>query len=177
MEIESMTLPTELLAKFVTDTFVETGSYDGRTIEQALHVGFKEVRSIEIAPEYHAKCLERFKDDERVKLYLGDSELLLPTMLADISKPATIWLDAHIQEGYHGTHHAPLLYELYKINQHVVHEHIIMIDDFRLLGTRDWWELVTYQDVVTMLKAINPSYVIERFDSKAAPQDIIVAHL
>lgn len=176
MQTESMTLPNSVLQQFVTDTFVETGSYDGRTIQQALDCGFKEVRSVEVSPSWYEECKQRYGDDERVKLYLGDSIEMLPKMLEGITKPATLWLDAHIQEGAHGIHAAPLLYEIYELSHMPVNRHIIMIDDRRLMGTDGDWSSVTERQVLMMIQTINPDYKINYYDSKAAPQDIIVAH-
>lgn len=176
MENESMTLPNVVLQQFMNDIFIETGSYDGRTIQQALDCGFKEVRSVELSDSYFDICTARFANEERVKLYKGDSVFVLPAMLGDITKPATIWLDSHVQEGVAGKYAAPLLHELATIALHHINTHTIMIDDRRLMG-QQWWSAVNEHDVLKMLESINPHYKIEYFDSKAAEKDIIIAHI
>lgn len=177
MENESMTLPNVVLQKFVSDIFIETGSYDGRTIQQALDCGFKEVRSVELNEEYYDICVFRFRNEPRVKLYRGDSVLVLPYMLADITKPVTFWLDSHIQEETVGLYAAPVMQELGIIaTLQPMRPNTIMIDDRRLMG-QEWWKDVHEYDILKMLGQINHHYVIEYFDSKAAADDIIVAHV
>lgn len=166
-----MTLPTILLADYVNNTFIETGSYDGRTIQQALDVGFDEVRSIELSSYYHAICVHRFYGDPRVKLYCGDSYNMLRYMLIDIHDACTIWLDAHVQEGVSGITPAPLLYELKQIQDTGINNHVLLIDDVRLMGSM--WN-ITLQEVVNAVYAINPHYNITYRDSNAYKNDIMV---
>jgi hypothetical protein len=173
---ESMTLPSSLMRQFISNTFVETGSYDGRTIQQALDCGYKHVISIELGLSYYQTCQRRFEGDDRVTLYFGDSCKMLPKMLSGIQTPATLWLDAHIQEDIVGDEPAPILAELAIIARSKVVDHTIMIDDRRLMG-QGWWAKISEANVLYALQLINPNYKIEYFDSKAASKDIIVAHM
>ena len=175
-ENESMTLPSELLKQCLTDVFIETGSYDGRTIQQALDCGFDEVRSVELSRAYYNICSLRFRNNPKVRLYFGDTCDTMPAMIADLSTPATFWLDAHIQEGIAGKYPAPLLYDLGTISKSLIKNHIIIIDDRRLMGN-GWWKDTNEDAVMAALYAINEDYVIEFHDSKAATKDIIVAHV
>jgi hypothetical protein len=173
-----MTLPAALLSKCANPVFIETGSYDGRTIQMALDNGFQQVRSIEVSPDWYNVCLMRFGDNPNVKLFCGDSEELLEAMIADLAEPATFWLDAHIQEGIKGKHAAPLLYELDIIARHPIKTHTILIDDKRLMGLPSaQWSEAGLGDVMLALYGINKDYSISYEDSLAAPGDIIWARL
>lgn len=80
----------------VTDVFVETGTYRGETVENALQAGFPLVHSIEVFQPNYDIAKERLKDRPNVNLYLGSSPKILKTIL-DRSLPTTFWLDAHYQ--------------------------------------------------------------------------------
>lgn len=172
----SMTLPPEVLKKYLNRTFVETGSYDGRTIQMALDCGFIEVRSVEVSPYYSQICQERFGNVPYVHLYTGDSTHTLRDMLADIQEPVTFWLDAHIQEGYKGDVDDPLLKELLIIIECFPYakQSTFMIDDRRLMGTYVWPH-VTELQVINTLLMINPDFIICFEDNNVAKDDIIVA--
>lgn len=175
---ESMTLPTEVLKKYISPIFVETGSYDGRTIQQALDVGFQRVISVEIDPTYAIICRGRFDMDPRVQVWEGDSVDKLWNMIKDLDEPISYWLDAHIQEDHYGKVKAPLLQELDIISrQPFIHQSVIMIDDRRLFGHPDSpgiWQPITEQMVIDKLCTIIPNSVTVYEDSKAEQNDILV---
>lgn len=79
--------------------FVESGSYRGDGIQNALDAGFEEIYSIELAPHLHEVCAKRFADNPHVHLYLGDSSVVLKTILDEIYEPVTFWLDGHYSWG------------------------------------------------------------------------------
>lgn len=178
LENESMTLPTDVLRQCMhgNKVFVETGSYDGRTIQQALDCGYGYVVSIELSDSYFNVCAARFAGNKRVKLVRGDSYHVLYAAIQDIQEPITFWLDAHVQEGVFGTVHIPLLHELQQIARHPIKTHTIMIDDVRLMGSVYWGGGVTVEEVTAALYTINPHYNIFNVDSKVAEGDILVAH-
>jgi hypothetical protein len=98
-----MTTNKEIFSKHVPlGTFVETGTCFGRSVEIALVLGFKEVRSVEGDIERFKHCQEKFKHYPQVKLWCGESIDLLPVMIHDLKTPALFWLDAHASgpEGY-----------------------------------------------------------------------------
>jgi hypothetical protein len=86
------------------NVFIETGSEYGRGIDSALKVGFEKVYSIELDPKFYNHCKEKFKDDNRVNLILGDSLIELPNLIKNFEeKNFLLWLDAHWSaEGYAG---------------------------------------------------------------------------
>lgn len=86
------------------NVFVETGSNIGDGIQAALKAGFEKVYSIELDEKFYNQCKERFKDDNRVNLILGDSMVELPKLINKIKElNFLLWLDAHwSMEGYVG---------------------------------------------------------------------------
>ena len=72
------------------DTFVETGTSGGNTVE-AVRKHFRLVLSVE-----KEGLSSRFKDVPNVRLYHGSSSEMLPKMLEEHEvKKALFWLDAH----------------------------------------------------------------------------------
>lgn len=168
--------------RYLNGVFVETGSFTGGGIDEALKAGFKRVISIEIAPMYHDICKKRFRETKAVEMVLGDSATQLGPTIASISEPITFWLDGHFcghGSGF-GIKGAPILEELEQIKQHpLAAKHTILIDDRRMLKKtgqkgRDTFFELTEAEVVAKLKEINPDYLIS-YERGIVPNDIIVA--
>ena len=80
-----------------SDTFMETGSCMGRSIELALSAGYKKVYSVEAKEEYHEHCKKLFANNSNVHLYLGKSVDRIIDMLFEAEeKPLVFFLDAHV---------------------------------------------------------------------------------
>lgn len=171
----SITLPDAVLNQFPSRVFVETGAYDGRTIQQALDVGFEYVIAVELSRKYYQQCKDRFEQDPRVTLYHGDTVNVMPHILTILGEKATFWLDAHIQEGVCGVVPIPLMLELRMIQKHQINNHNILIDDVRLMGSKTWRYQARKEHVVDLLHQINSDYKVEYHNSKAADSDIISA--
>ena len=157
-----MPAQTEFFTNYITNYFIETGSYRGKGIRQALEAGFPNVRSVELFRDNYDFCMEQYKDNEKVQLYFGSSTKLLPEMIKDLDEPVTFWLDAH----YSGPGTAktdgkfsPIIQELMHIKSHPIKNHIIMIDDIRDFGTRNF-DFVKREEAVKVIKSINPEYKI-----------------
>lgn len=168
----SVTLTSEVLAKYPNAAFVETGAYKGDAIELALSLGFRKVVSVELNPELHRLCSIRYASDVRVNLWRGDSSMLLPSMLGDLAdERATLWLDAHWTDQTGGSF--PLYRELDAISEARRRDHTILIDDichFPKMGySRDIVE--------ALLREINPEYQIVYEPNRFVPGDILVAHM
>jgi hypothetical protein len=181
MENESMTLPKAVMMKYYQKTFVETGTFDGRTVQMALDCGFDDIFSVETDLNLYMFSSGRFSDFDSVEIIHGNSEWVLPQILAKIQSPCLFWLDAHVQENYqHGEHWVPLLHELEIISKDVSKfygKHTIMIDDMRCIGKCPGWENITKEQILSAIFKINPDYTIVYEDSKAAEKDIMVAFL
>lgn len=117
-----------------TKHYIETGTYLGDGIKSTMN-NYENVHSIELSEKWYHHNLEQFKENNNVKMYLGDSKLILPELLNDIQEPVTIYLDAHYSGGTteFGAEETPLLFEL-EILKNRTYDDIIIIDDCRLLG-------------------------------------------
>jgi hypothetical protein len=176
-------MPTTLavFCKYLNNWFVETGTYHGDGVAYALAAGFPQARSVELSPKLFSRCQQRFSEDKRVRLWQGDSSLLLQEMIEDIQEPITFWLDGHYScgETARGQVTCPVLQELEIIGRHPLREHTLLIDDVRLLDT-DEFERVGREHVLAAVRAIRPDYEIFYEDGEfpgheRLPQDILVA--
>jgi len=130
----------EYARKYHLDTFIETGTCYGDMLE-ALRNDFDHIYSIELSKDLYAKAKERFKDVHHIELVQGDSGKELGNVLAKISQPALIWLDAHYSGGKMRGHitarsdtDTPVIQELSHIFNAKSRGHIIIIDDARCFG-------------------------------------------
>ena len=158
-----------LFSKYPNPVFIETGSFEGDGIQQALDEGFKTVYSIEINTWWFFHCIDRFKDNPGVRIIQGDSAIMLERLLKIINKPVTFWLDGHV-----GADSTPLLKELEIIKNHTIKTHTILIDDLR-----DWnikHHTFDTEILKTKLLEINPNYTFILEDGYA-PKDILVARI
>ncbi|MEY2924119.1 MAG: hypothetical protein RLZZ337_667 [Bacteroidota bacterium] len=183
----------EYLQKYgLGKVFVETGTYLGDTVQLALDAGFDLIHTIEVDQGMFNKCQERFKNNNKVKLWFGDSVDFIPKIVDGLTSPATFWLDAHASGPLAGGRYArcPLVLELEAIyvreklqaaetrseEQHEkssIDSHTIMIDDRRLFGSAEWG-FVQEKEIMDLLFAINPNYNIHYLDGHQ-PNDIICA--
>jgi len=183
-------------------TFVETGSCEGWTIPVALEHGFKKIHGIELNPELYNFSLNLsgplfdsngnnignapLKDHPNVKLWLGDTVELMDEICETLDEQTTFWLDAHesgptMPRGKYGP--CPLLQELKSIKKSPRNDHVIMIDDVRILDTWEW-NFITKESVIKLIYEINKDYIITYIDGTDPdceygylPNDILVAHL
>lgn len=163
-----------LFSKYPNPIWVETGSWHGDGIQQAIDEGFTEIYSIELSEALHQRCSERFKDVPFVHLIQGDSHLVLDSLLATLHQPITFWLDGHFSgdDTVMGKYNTPLMQELDCIARHGVKTHTILIDDLR-----DWYKANHGFDIpmiMAKISAINPKYRFN-FEDGIIPNDILVA--
>ena len=155
----------ELFKRYPNLIFIETGSYYGDGIQQALDAGFKRVYSIELSEEFYRECIKRFLDVRKVRLIFGQSQTVLETLLPLIKKQVTFWLDAHDDNS------SPLLKELEIIKSHHIKTHTILIDDLRT------WSIEKNGFDVDVLKSklleINPDYIFSLEDGYIPGSDVI----
>lgn len=170
------------LSQFVTDTFIETGTYYGETAIIASNLGFKNIISIELQP--HLLSIARdLSKGHNIKFYLGDSPTILEEILPQIDTRITFWLDAHIDAGNlipgvtPEIRKCPLIEELRIISKLKRNDHIILIDDVRLFGEKEnWGHQLTLQSIIDELYKINSNYKISFIDGYIY-DDIIVASI
>lgn len=169
------TTTAEVFRKYPNKYFIETGSYEGDGIQNALTAGFHEIYSIELSPYYYEQASDRFKKFENVHILYGDSSYILKELLQQIDAPATFWLDGHYSYGNtaKGNGNTPLLMELRAIQEHPINTHTILIDDIRCFGTADF-DFIRLEEAIQLLKTINPNYIIT-FENGHVCKDVLVA--
>ena len=141
---------------------VETGTYRGEMARKCSK-HFKEIWTIELSKRLAEEAARRLAKLSNVRVTCGESSGLLPQILAGIREPVVFWLDAHYSGGItaRGATECPLERELHIIAEHPCHDHIILIDDVRLMGSGDYPSLEKVRELV---RGINPRYRIEVHD-------------
>lgn len=121
------------------DTFVETGTFRGDTVE-AVRGLFAHVWSIELGHDLVVAAQRRFAPWSNVRIIEGDSGVVLSQILPEIDRRCLFWLDSHWVPGgdtAHGGVETPLLAELRAVLARRERD-IILIDDIRLMGAGDY---------------------------------------
>lgn len=169
------------LKKYMNPIFVETGTFHGDGIKEAINVGFDKIYSIEVKQEFYQECSKKFYyeiNKGQVELILGDSQYALSDLVKNLDKPTTFWLDAHTHEGGKGHKNCPLYEELEHIKSHPIKCHTILIDDLRLIKSRNAWggHDVTVEGLIEKIKKINPNYQIV-FEDGHVEKDVLCAYI
>lgn len=116
------------------DVFVETGTFQGNTIE-IVKPYFNTIYSVELSDHYYEKAVEKFGDDPSLTLIHDDAARALKMIVPTLNpRPVIFWLDAHwcVANATAGElSQCPLLEELHAIEQ-LNHQSMIIIDDARL---------------------------------------------
>lgn len=164
---------------FVCNYFIETGTFGGDAIRQALAAGFKQIRSIDINKIAVKDAREKFKNNPNVHIIQGESGSMLYDMVKDINEEVTFWLDAH-----NGTYNifgenTPILRELEQIKKHHIKTHTILIDDMHCAG-QELFDFITKEMIIAKIKEINPDYEISYVaggDDGEVPNNVMVAQV
>ena len=164
---------------YKNDYFVETGTYQGDTVNDILNNGFKFIYSIELSDVFYYNCVKRFINNSNVKLFKGNSRYDLFKMIANINTPITFWLDGHwsgVQDvGCDKDLRCPVLCELEQIKNHHIKTHTIMVDDSRLMDGIHF--NVTKEEIEEKIMEINPNYKLKYYDDNYSQNDILVAYV
>jgi hypothetical protein len=169
---------TENFRKNLNDVFIETGSFMGDGIQQAIDAGFKKIISIELSEKYYNISKDRFSDNPNVTIVKGDSYKVLPEIVKGINERITFWLDGHHSCGDTalGDFWAPLMQELEAIKGHSRKDHTILIDDMRCWQEPNPVHGFFIDDIHKKLHEINSNYTIEFLDGVES-MDILVAKI
>lgn len=169
-----MPLPPDTLRQHARGTtFIETGTYKGDGVRQALDAGFERVYSIELNDALFLEATDAFAGDSRVHVVHGDSALKLTSILADLGAcDATIWLDAHASGPLKYAKGTPLLDELHAIASSRCTA-TILIDDCRLLGCAEW-KYVTKDNVLRSLAALPYAHTVTYIDGHQKDDIMVV---
>jgi hypothetical protein len=125
--------------------FVETGTNAGVTVNNMLPL-FNEIHSIELSEGYYKSACDKFKTNKNVHLHLGDSSKVLKNIINQFNGNTVFFLDGHWSGGdtAKGDKDCPLIEELVTIVGDFKYKALIIIDDYRLFGTKgneDWSDI------------------------------------
>ena len=144
--------------KYGLTTLVETGTYYGEMVA-AMKNRFTQIYSIEFVPELAQRARHKFANLPHVRIFCGDSKLVMPEVLTLLRGPALFWLDA----GYYGWigvrgNEERLSAELEMILSHP-YPHIILLDDARGLTGQD--AIPSVNDVKNYVESKFPLRTVE----------------
>ena len=145
-------------SRFGLKTLVETGTYYGEMVA-AMKGHFERIHSIEFVPGLAERAQRKFAGYAHIRIFCGDSRVVIPEVLAFLTGPALFWLDA----GYYGWvgkqgDQQRLSAELEMILSHP-YPHIILLDDARGLTGREG--IPSVGDVTSYVKSKFPLRSVE----------------
>jgi hypothetical protein len=168
--------------------FFETGLLGGETFGHALDLGFEKVCSIEIKQEFVDRALRRYSQwvSTGVANPIADDSSNLGEYLSFVENHKCLfWLDAHLDSGLETAvkmplTSCPLRKELEGIKKSKRNDHVIMVDDLRILTNQDYhpWqngklnltsEKFTLEIIKNMILEINPEYQFKTIDGYLLP--------
>lgn len=158
-------------------TYCESGSCYGGSINRALGAGYERIKSCEVMKKFYDHCVETFKEHSKVELFLGESRHELPKMLADITEPCIIFLDAHpagentgghddlMEKGAKSEFHQDFILtkelEIILANNK---DHIIILDDQNGINKEN-------KAYMKMISKANPSYSFYFYDEQLGGEE------
>lgn len=187
-----MPITRELLS-YVKDTtgvtaFFETGLLGGETFGHALSLGFDKVCSIEIKQEFVNQALANYEYyvNAGIAHPIADDSSNLGAYLDLIGDHKCLfWLDAHLDSGLHTAvktpdTSCPLRNEIEGIKLSKRNDHVIMVDDLRILTDHRYepWanddleitsEKFSLESIKSMLLEVNPDYEFQTIDGYLLP--------
>jgi hypothetical protein len=153
----------EYARKYGLRTLIETGTYYGEMVA-ALRRSFDRVDSVESLPELARAAGRKFQRFPHVRIFEGESQLVIPEILESLSAPALFWLDAgyYTWDGLHRNKQR-LALELEAILGSPIRGHVVLIDDASTLKFRvgDSPEPSSIRELQVNLSAAFPSSCIE----------------
>ena len=160
-------------------TFIETGTYLGETVFSN-SIYFDNLYTVEINKKAYERCKKEAvkKNIKNIKFFLGDSALMLKSMIKIAGEKSKIYfLDGHVTDnksGFTGKGivDVPLLAELKQISILDNSNSLIIIDDTRLLGQKrstetancDW----SHININAILDSINKNRIKKWYFTEGA---------
>lgn len=170
------------LLKYKNGVFVETGTFQGDTIDIVLNSDeFKgsQIYSLELSDVFYERCKAKYANRDNVTIVHANSKYELFSVINDINTHITFWLDSHWSStpdvGCDPDTICPVLYELRQIKQHHINTHTIIVDDIRLMNRVDF--PVTLEEIAAHIMDINPNYKLVLYDDPWGEHDVLVASL
>jgi hypothetical protein len=169
----------DMLKKYKSKYFIETGSYNGEGIQAAIDAGFENIISIELTPDYFNICASKFQNNQNVKIINGNSVDVLNDVLKNINESCTFFLDAHYMDETTMVvdKWCPLMDELEVIKKHIIGQNIIMVNDMRCWQeSNGFYQNYNFNndDIKNKIKEISPDVEFSYEDGYIA-DDILVA--
>ncbi|MCX6170069.1 MAG: glycosyltransferase [Ignavibacteriales bacterium] len=149
------------------DIFVETGTFEGDTIENVRNL-FGEIHSVELSEEYYKHVKNRFEKLGTVHLYLDSSEKFLKKVHPDLKEKSVLyWLDAHwcVADKTAGEKsQCPLIEELKSIES-LNNKSLIIIDDARLFiapppSPHEITQWPDFNSIITLLSSLSRAHEV-----------------
>lgn len=136
--------------------FVEAGTYLGETIDNIKNT-FQKVYTIEVSEKLYKQAKHKFQGASNVTCFHGDSATLLKNLLPLLTEPTVFWLDAHWSMGNTAFQdvHVPLYKELDVILSEMKETSLVIVDDVRLFGKRDYeidWTPISVEKILEKAK-------------------------
>jgi len=144
--------------RFGLKTLVETGTYYGEMVA-AMKSRFARIYSIEFVPALAERARRKFARDPHIRIFCGDSRIVMPEVLALLTGPTLFWLDA----GYYSwvgmqPDKQRLSAELEMILSHP-YPHVVLLDDARGLTGQDG--VPSVGDVTSYVESKFPQRTVE----------------
>ena len=148
--------------------FVESGARLGKGVYKAIAIDrFDKFFTCELDSTRYQHCVDEFSDYDNIKIYEGYSTDAFADILPQLDKKTFFYLDAHDEGGGVPTYkELDLIKEMCSSNKHH-----ILIDDIPVYFPSPPVELEE------KLLAINPNYIIERYEGHRIPGYQMAAYL
>jgi hypothetical protein len=173
------------------EVYFETGLYDPRekvSIRDAINSTFKKIFSVEIRKDWVDMANEIFTQEitgGRLQLINDDSNFISKHLGdADFQMKTMFFFDAHVDNANIHTHinQCPLLNELTALKGLSRKDHVILVDDLRILKTPFPWNERSYGNlnfidkIKELILEINPKYVFSSLDGHIK-DDVLIAYI
>lgn len=174
------------------EIYLETGLYklnENSSIKKALSCDFNRVYSIELEKkwiDYASPQLMDYINQNKCCLIHDDSANLEKYIINNSdfeNKKAIFFLDAHVDNTDIHTPHlfkCPVIAELNAISKLKRNDHIICVDDIRIIkGSSPWGETAFnnyYDEMLKQIKNINENYKID-FIQGVVEKDLLIAYI
>lgn len=181
-----------LRTKYNCKNYFETGLYDPRkevSSKTALKCNFGKVFSIEIREDWVNLGREVFKEEiesGRYTLYLDDSTNMEQYLsnTNDFDERTIFFLDAHVDNSSikNFKRRCPLFEELSSIKGLNRKDHIILVDDLRIIknaypwGETGFGKIDFLQQIKELILTINPEYKFDTLDGHVK-DDVLLAYI
>lgn len=122
----------EFKTRYGLEILVETGTFKGDMMD-AMKKDFRQLYSIELAPHFYERAMQRLINERHIEILLGDSGKMLEILMPKLDGPTLFWLDGHYSKGdtARGDADTPIMQELGHIFSRTDLRSVILIDDAR----------------------------------------------